>query len=82
MRSSGLGKERLVRESPRDVLHCGRWRRLKRIREAKRALEARAKAEAAAAGTRAESVKPESKAQYNFTDPESRIMKSPTTADI
>jgi transposase len=51
--------------------------RLKRIREAKRALEARAKDEAAAAGQPAESAKPDSKAQYNFTDPESRIMKGP-----
>lgn len=51
--------------------------RLRRIREAKRALEARAKAEAAAAGKPTESVKPEAKAQYNFTDPDSRIMKGP-----
>jgi transposase len=51
--------------------------RLKRIREAKRALEARAKEEAAAKGQPAESVKPDTKAQYNFTDPESRIMKAP-----
>jgi transposase len=51
--------------------------RLKRIREAKRALEVRAKDEAAAAGKPAESAKPDSKAQYNFTDPESRIMKAP-----
>ena len=51
--------------------------RLKRIREAKRALEARAKDEAAAAGNPDESAKPDSKAQYNFTDPESRIMKGP-----
>jgi transposase len=51
--------------------------RLKRIREAKRALEARAKDEAAAAGQPAESAKPDSKTQYNFTDPESRIMKGP-----
>ena len=49
--------------------------RLKRIREAKRALEARAKDEAAAAGKPADSAKPDPKAQYNFTDPESRIMK-------
>ena len=49
--------------------------RLKRIREAKRALEDRAKAEAAAAGQSAESAKPDPKAQYNFTDPESRIMQ-------
>jgi hypothetical protein len=51
--------------------------RLKRIREAKRALEARAKAEATAAGQPAEPAKPDPKAQYNFTDPESRIMMGP-----
>ena len=51
--------------------------RLKRIREAKRALEARAKEEAAARGEPADSAKPDAKAQYNFTDPESRIMKGP-----
>src|SRR4051812_22710328 len=43
--------------------------RLGRIREAKRALEARAHAAAAAAGEPTDSVKPEAKAQYNFTDP-------------
>jgi hypothetical protein len=52
--------------------------RLKRIREAKQALEARAKDEAAAAGNPTASAKPDRKAQYNFTDPESRIMKGPT----
>jgi transposase len=51
--------------------------RLKRIREAQRALEARARADAAAAAQPVESAKPDPKAQYNFTDPESRIMKSP-----
>ena len=51
--------------------------RLKRIREAKRALEARAKDEVAATGKPADSAKPDAKAQYNFTDPESRIMKGP-----
>jgi transposase len=51
--------------------------RLKRIREAKRALETRAKDEATAKGEPAESAKPDPKAQYNFTDPESRIMKGP-----
>jgi len=51
--------------------------RLKRIREAKRALEARATEEAAAKGKPAGSAKPDPKAQYNFTDPESRIMKGP-----
>jgi transposase len=51
--------------------------RIQRIREAKRVLEARAKDEAATAGQPAESAKPDAKAQYNFTDPESRIMKGP-----
>ena len=51
--------------------------RLKRIREAKRALEARAKEEATAKGEPTESAKPDPNVQYNFTDPESRIMKGP-----
>lgn len=51
--------------------------RLKRIREAKRALEARAQEEAGAKGDSVEAAKPDPKAQYNFTDPESRIMKGP-----
>jgi transposase len=51
--------------------------RLTRIREAKRVLEARAKAEAVAADQPSDAAKPEPKAQYNFTDPESRIMKGP-----
>jgi transposase len=51
--------------------------RLRRIREAKRVLEARAKEEAAAAGQSTDAVQPAPKAQYNFTDPESRIMKGP-----
>lgn len=51
--------------------------RLKRIREATRALKARAKAEAATAGQPVDAAKPDDKAQYNFTDPESRIMKGP-----
>jgi hypothetical protein len=51
--------------------------RLIRIREAKRALEARAKEAATAAGQPSDSTKPDPKAQYNFTDPESRIMKGP-----
>jgi transposase len=51
--------------------------RLRRIREATRALEARAKDAAAAAGQASETVKPDAKAQYNFTDPDSRIMPSP-----
>src|SRR5712671_5336049 len=49
--------------------------RIKKIREAKRALEARARAKAAAEGADPKQVKPKEKDQYNFTDPESRIMK-------
>jgi hypothetical protein len=68
------GTDRRGDELPAELQrHDGR---LKRIREAKRALEARAKEEAAA-GHPTESVKPDPKAQYNFTDPESRITKGP-----
>jgi transposase len=58
--------------------------RLRRIREAKRALEQRAREEAEQANKNNDSepetkteekATPEDKAQYNFTDPESRIMK-------
>jgi len=54
-----------------------RTTRLARIREAKRVLEERAKAAADATSPPKETAKPEDKAQYNFTDPESRIMKGP-----
>jgi transposase len=69
------GADRRGDELPAELQR--RESRLKRMREAKRALEARAKDEAAAADTPAESAKPDPKAQYNFTDPESRIMKGP-----
>ncbi len=52
--------------------------RLKKIREAKRALEERVRQRAEKAGKpRAEvqQAKPTDKEQYNFTDPESRLMK-------
>ena len=51
--------------------------RLRRIQEAKRALEERAKEEAKSKGEPEEKAKPKAKMQYNFTDPESRIMKGP-----
>src|SRR6185369_1112086 len=51
--------------------------RLARIRDAKRALEARANAAAVAAGQPSDTATPDPTAQYNFTDPESRIMKGP-----
>ncbi len=52
--------------------------RLKKIREAKRALEERARQEAKDKGKSYQEVQqspPAGKDQYNFTDPESRIMK-------
>src|SRR5437016_5250255 len=67
------GADRRGDELPAELQR--RESRLKRIREAKRVLEARAKDEAAAAGQPAESAKPDANTQYNFTDPEARIMK-------
>ena len=52
--------------------------RLAKIKEAKKVLEQRARDKAAAEGQNAEEAKrakPDDKDQYNFTDPESRIMK-------
>ena len=54
-----------------------RTTRLERIRQAKRVLEERAKAAARPKAPATEAPKPDDKAQYNFTDPESRIMKGP-----
>jgi transposase len=69
------GTDRRGDELPAELQR--RESRLTRIREAKRALEARAREEATANGEPAESATPKPKAQYNFTDPESRIMKGP-----
>jgi transposase len=69
------GADRRGDELPAELQR--RESRVKRIREAKRALEARAKAEAAAKGEPPAAAKPDAKMQYNFTDPESRIMMSP-----
>ena len=52
--------------------------RLAKIKLAKKAVEQRAREKAAAEGksaAEAKGAKPEDKDQYNFTDPESRIMK-------
>jgi transposase len=66
------GSDRRGDELPPDL--ANRESRLKKIQEAKRALEAEARQAAEARGsTKGE---PESKAQRNFTDPESRIMPS------
>lgn len=69
------GADRRGDELPAELQR--RESRLQRIREATRALKARAKEEAAAKGEPVETAKPDPKAQYNFTDPESRIMKGP-----
>jgi len=69
------GADRRGDELPAELQR--RESRLQRIREATRVLKARAKDEAAAKGEPIESAKPDPKAQYNFTDPESRIMKGP-----
>jgi transposase len=69
------GADRRGDELPAELQR--RESRLERIREATQALKARAKDEAAAKGESVESAKPDPKAQYNVTDPESRIMKGP-----
>lgn len=51
--------------------------RLKKIREAKAALEAKARERAEAEGKDPDDTKPPDKAQRNFTDPDSSIQKSP-----
>src|SRR5450432_3142148 len=66
------GEDRRGDELPEELQR--RESRLKKIREAKRALEARAR-EKAAAEIDPKAATPKEKDQYNFTDPESRIMK-------
>src|ERR1035441_2875048 len=68
------GKECAGNELPEELQR--RETRRKRIREAKRALEERARAKAKKEGQPVEKAQPKAKAQYNFTDPESRMMKS------
>lgn len=67
------GQDRRGDELPAELAR--RETRLKRIREAKRALAARAREKAEAEGSDPKQAKPKEKDQYNFTDPESRIMK-------
>jgi transposase len=68
------GKDRRGDELPAELAR--RETRLKKIREAKRALAARAREKAEAEGSDPKQAKPKEKDQYNFTDPESRIMKT------
>ena len=63
----GVGGDELPSELQR--------RETEQIREAKRALEARAREKAAAEGSDPQQASPKEKDQYNFTDPESRLMK-------
>jgi transposase len=70
------GKDKRGDELPEELNR--RETRLKRIREAKLSLEERARQEAETKGKskeEAKEAKPKDNAQYNFTDPESRIMK-------
>jgi transposase len=93
------GADRRGDELPKELAR--RETRLKRIRKAKAALEAKARRKAEESAMRreekkesrregereeaavpTESVKPEGRAQYNFTDPESRIMKNSDKAFV
>ncbi len=67
------GRDRRGDELPAELGR--RETRLERIREAKRVLEERAREQVQSKGQPAEKAKPKSRMQYNFTDPESRIMK-------
>ena len=69
------GRERQGDELPEELQR--RETRIARIQEAKKALEERAreKAKSEGEGKDSKEAKPEPKAQYNFTDPESRILK-------
>src|ERR1700680_1445629 len=66
------GRDRRGDELPAELAR--RETRLQRIREAKRALEERAREQAKSKDQPAEKAKPKAKMQYNFTDPESRIL--------
>ena len=70
---SRYGRDRRGDELPAEL----QWRetRVAWIREAKRALEERAREQAQSEGKDQEQVQPTKKAQYNFTDPESRMLK-------
>jgi len=67
------GRNRRGDELPEELQR--RESRLKKIKEAKRAVEARAREKVAAERGASQQAKPKDKDQYNFTDPESRIMR-------
>lgn len=68
------GRDRRGDELPAELAR--RETRLQKIQEAKRALEERAREQAKSKGQAEEKAKPKVEMQYNFTDPESRIMKA------
>jgi transposase len=70
---SRYGRDRRGDELPAELQR--RETRIARIREAKRALEERAREQASNEGKDREEAQPTKKAQYNFTDPESRMLK-------
>jgi transposase len=67
------GRDRRGDELPEELQR--RESRLKKIKEAQKAIEARAREKARSEGTDPKEAKPKDKDQYNFTDPESHIMK-------
>jgi hypothetical protein len=67
------GRERQGEELPEELQR--RETRIARIQEAKKALQERAREKAESEGKDRKEAQPEPKSQYNFTDPESRIMK-------
>jgi transposase len=72
---SRYGRDRRGDELPEELQR--RETRMARIREAKHALEERAREQAKSKGKDPEKSQPTKKAQYNFTDPESRMLKGP-----
>jgi transposase len=72
---SRYGRDRRGDELPEELQR--RETRIARIREAKQALEERAREQAKGEGKNPEEARPTKKAQYNFTDPESRMLKGP-----
>src|ERR1700680_3652209 len=70
---SRYGRDRKGDELPEELQRRGT--RIARMREARRTLEERAREEAESRGQDSKEAKPKPKAQFNFTDPESRIMK-------
>jgi transposase len=72
---SRYGRDHRGDELPEELQR--RETRIARIREAQQALEERAREQARNEGKDSEKAQPAPKAQYSFTDPESRILKGP-----